>query len=304
MSKPIKDKTFKTVIERSLEPMVLVNRDGIIEFINLSFEKISGYSNKELKGQLVEILVPNALRAKHAKLRKKYTLRPSVRPMNMEINLHLQHKDGHDVPVDISLNPVSEEPNFFIIVATIREAKFQLESMGKMLNFIQHDPLTQLFTLDSFIDKLNYAIHLFKSIGGLISVFYIDIDDFKAINDTYGHHVGNELLKLFSNRLVRVLRESDVVSRYGGDEFCCFTTNANANFKATQDVANKILHTVSQPFVINNFQFTITASIGVSFFPMDATDATTLIQKADKAMYEAKQKKNTYIFFNNEHHQG
>jgi two-component system CheB/CheR fusion protein len=300
MDKMIKDEDFKTIMEHALEAIALMNQEGVIVFVNQAFETISGYSNHELIGQNVEILVPKAFRQKHVKLREQYVLHPIVRPLNMGLNLYLQHKDRHVVPVDISLNPLKKDTNLLIVIVTVREAKFQSDTMQKVLDFIQHDALTKLFTLDSFMEKLNYTLSLFKNVDGIIAVFYIDIDKFKSINDTYGHSVGNQILEIFSTRLVRGLRDSDVVARYGGDEFCCFTTHAHHDLNVIKLITKKLLHSISQPIVVDQYEITITASIGISLFPEDGSNATTLLQKADKAMYAAKKKGNTYVIFESE----
>jgi diguanylate cyclase (GGDEF)-like protein len=131
----------------------------------------------------------------------------------------------------------------------------------------------------------------------IVSVLFLDIDNFKNINDTLGHVVGDELLREFSLRLLECLRVTDIVARIGGDEFGCILVSADGSGNAGL-VASKIREVLRQPFDLQGHQITITASIGISVYPIDSLDADTLVKNGDTAMYRSKTAgRDTYRFF-------
>jgi len=128
-------------------------------------------------------------------------------------------------------------------------------------------------------------------------VIFLDLDNFKIVNDTLGHEKGDELLIEVANRVVKCLRESDTVARVGGDEFAFVLENIATNDNVIH-IVEKIIHAISAPMTIGGHIWNITPSIGITLFPEDGTDAETLIKKADIAMYAVKERgKNGYQFF-------
>jgi diguanylate cyclase (GGDEF)-like protein len=165
----------------------------------------------------------------------------------------------------------------------------------KIHHLAYHDHLTGLSNRLLFNDKLNHAIHLTNRLKKMLAVMFLDLDGFKMINDTMGHAVGDQLLKEVSNRLVKTLRKSDIVSRIGGDEFIILIENID-NISTIKIVADKILKEFSEPFTLENQDCFLTTSIGVAVYPSDGKNAEVLIKNADIAMYKAKEKgKNQYV---------
>jgi len=192
-----------------------------------------------------------------------------------------------------------------LIVRSIRyaiERKHLLVEMEKAREFEQHlayhDVLTNLPNRLLFFDRLKQALTYTKRYSGFLGVLFLDLDGFKSINDTMGHVTGDRLLQLVAQRLKRCTRESDTIARLGGDEFTILLKGV----KTTEDVttvAQKIQKSITKPFAINNRDFYVTSSVGVSIYPFDGDDAETLLQKADFAMYKAKSSgKNNYHLFN------
>jgi diguanylate cyclase (GGDEF)-like protein/PAS domain S-box-containing protein len=300
MPKGLNDIQFKEIVQISPEPIIIVHHKGHILFANDVVEKYFGYHPDELVGQLIEILLPDSLKEEHVKLRKGYMSHPVTRPMNMGLNFRARHKSGHEISIDISLNPLSIAPNTLIITASICPGKNILSREESLYNLIQHDSLTNLFNLDTFKERLNYAINLFNRRDVIFYVLYIDIDNFKMVNDVYGHAMGNRLLKTFSERLTHRLRNCDLIARLGGDEFGCLISNIKQKKNITQ-VVKRLITFLSEPFfldAIDEIIVSITVSVGISVFPKDGDDATTLLAKADSAMYKAKKtgKNNCYFF--------
>jgi len=151
-----------------------------------------------------------------------------------------------------------------------------------------HDHLTGLPNRLLFSDRLNQSIQLTTRMEKTIGVMFIDLDNFKIVNDAMGHDHGDELLKAVATRLLVILRKSDTVARIGGDEFIIMVQNLN-DVDDVIKIAMKIIDCFNQPFKVSNQDIYITASIGVSVYPIDGEDVETLIKNADIAMYKAKE---------------
>jgi diguanylate cyclase (GGDEF)-like protein/PAS domain S-box-containing protein len=150
-----------------------------------------------------------------------------------------------------------------------------------------NDSLTGLPNKELLHDRLQQAMANGRRTQKLLAVCYLDLDGFKPVNDQYGHHAGDALLVELAGRLRAALRDGDTVARLGGDEFVILMNNLDSIFDGERTL-ERILHTVNQPFDIEDEHIVVTASIGVTFFPADDADADTLLRHADKAMYKAK----------------
>ncbi len=157
-----------------------------------------------------------------------------------------------------------------------------------------HDPLTMLPNRTLFNDRLEHGLAQATRHGWLLAVMFIDLDNFKSINDTYGHAAGDELLKVIADRLRRTMRADDTVSRHGGDEFLYLLLEIKDQ-KDAAVIAQKIIRTIGEPCVVRvndaKINASVTSSIGIAMFPNDATTADGLVEYADRAMYRAKQQK-------------
>jgi diguanylate cyclase (GGDEF)-like protein len=150
-----------------------------------------------------------------------------------------------------------------------------------------HDSLTGLPNRTLFVDHYSLALAGAKRHHRRLAIMVLDIDHFKDINDSLGHHYGDQLLKEIGSRLSTVLRKADTVSRLGGDEFALLVTEA-AGPEDEDAVAQKLLTNARKPFLLDDHEVRITASIGSSSYPDDSDEIETLIRLADKAMYQAK----------------
>lgn len=160
-----------------------------------------------------------------------------------------------------------------------------------------HDSLTGLPNRVLFGDRLEAAINFAHRNEQILAVMFIDLDGFKAVNDNYGHAVGDLLLKAVVERLKQNTRESDTLARLGGDEFMLILLQVRGKENAT-NVARKLQASFKEAFKINEHSFSITASIGISIYPFNSQDADTLTRQADSAMYQAKEAgKNTFRFY-------
>jgi diguanylate cyclase (GGDEF)-like protein len=163
-----------------------------------------------------------------------------------------------------------------------------------------HDALTELPNRMLFQDRVQQEVSHAKRDNTHFAVAFIDLDGFKAVNDTRGHAAGDKLLQIVAARLRACVREGDTVARLGGDEFTILLRGA-AIGEGLKRVLRKIIKAVSQPCELGEFSASVTASVGVSLYPADATGVERLLIHADEAMYQAKQTgKNCYVIYGDE----
>jgi diguanylate cyclase (GGDEF)-like protein len=175
-------------------------------------------------------------------------------------------------------------------------SQLQLQK-NEIQHLADHDFLTGLPNRKNFSSLFKHAISIANRKHYSLAVLFLDLDRFKAINDSFGHHVGDEMLKALSQRLQQNLRESDIIARIGGDEFLIIL-EAIDDYHYPGVVAKKILDTIRQPIIVSEHAIHNTASIGIAFFPDDGKDVNALIKNADSAMYLAKEKgKDNYQYY-------
>jgi diguanylate cyclase (GGDEF)-like protein len=167
------------------------------------------------------------------------------------------------------------------------------EKRARYLAF--HDDLTALPNRRYFRERLGCALKNQGTGPPDLAVIYIDLDDFKALNDQYGHATGDALLNLIAERLAHALRAEDLVSRLGGDEYACLITGVSSR-ERLQRIASTLLETVSAPFKIGTLTLNVRPSIGIAVCPFDGTTTDDLMEAADSAMYKAKRKRSPFAF--------
>ncbi len=178
------------------------------------------------------------------------------------------------------------------------EKNRQLEEQKERMDFIAyHDPLTMLPNRTSLQDRLEHAISLARRNEGRLALLFVDLDRFKIVNDTLGHDIGDEMLKEVAQRMQAALRETDTLSRIGGDEFTVLIESLRHPNDAAF-ISEKLLAAIRQPIKSGNYELGTTASIGISIYPDDGEDTATLLKNADSAMYLAKSMgKDSYRFY-------
>jgi diguanylate cyclase (GGDEF)-like protein len=179
------------------------------------------------------------------------------------------------------------EGNPLRIVGTHREITEQVQVEESLRHAGTHDPLTGLPNRTLFNDHLLLAMAQARRNKTVVAVVFLDLDDFKEINDTLGHDVGDLLLKAVAKRLKKEVREVDTVARMGGDEFTLILPGLHDR-KDAEQVAERIREAVARPYWLGDRVLEVSASLGVSLYPLDGRDVRTLMKRADMAMYRAK----------------
>lgn len=207
-------------------------------------------------------------------------------------------KDGALIDVEISSHEIEYAGRRAKVVLAhdVTERHRAEERIQFLANF---DPLTKLPNRNQLNDHLRYALSLAKRSNGHLALMFLDLDHFKDINDTLGHSVGDNLLIESSRRLRLTLREEDTITRLGGDEFILLLPGVDD--VGAECVAQKLLQVIAEPYRLDHFDLSLTASIGIALYPTDGADLETLSKIADSAMYRAKQEgRQCYRFFTQE----
>ncbi len=293
------------VMEVMPEAVIVSDSNGKIMTVNAQAEKLFGYTRSEMIGLSIEALVPERFRTTHASHRSAYIslATPTVRAMGEGRELFARRKDGTEFATEISLGPLKTEDGDFVISA-VRDVSERKQFETRMLHQATHDPLTSLPNRILFHDILAHAMTRALRTEKLLAVLFLDLDEFKNINDTLGHEYGDLLLKEIAQRLTATLRADDLiarddgmVARQGGDEFTILLQGITVVDNIIL-IAEKILAVISRPFIVDNHEMHMTASIGITIFPFDDTDIQSLLRNADTAMYRAKESgKNNFQFY-------
>lgn len=268
--------------------------DGRIKWVNNAFTSLSGYSTEEVTGKTPRLFKSG----KHDVSFYRQVWQTILAGKVWRGEIVNRHKDGDLYTVNQTITPLLDTRgkvcHFVAIHEDISEKK---EAEERILYMAHYDTLTNLPNRILFRDHLELELaHAYRS-GRMVAVMFLDLDRFKIINDTLGHTFGDHLLKGVAERLRACVREGDTVSRLGGDEF----TFIIPDIVQPQDavfIAQKILNVMSRPFHVEGREVHVTPSIGIAMYPSDATDADSLIKKADTAMYYAKEQgKNSFKFY-------
>ncbi len=220
----------------------------------------------------------------------------------------------NDVP-DISLSLLSiillnsanalESFELYKMISDInKDLEEKVKERTKQLEYhALHDPLTDLPNRVLIFDRLEYEIRASQRKNKEMAFLLIDLDRFKDVNDSLGHHAGDVLLVEFGRRLRNIVRDTDTIARLGGDEFGVFLPEVH-NLKNTVDVCRRILKSMEEPFLVEDQYISVDASIGVAMIPAHGKDKDTILRKADVAMYAAKRTKSGYAVFDSDHGEG
>jgi len=272
---------------------VLDDKNSVVDYqileVNVAFEKLTGLNKGELVGRRMSEAVFTPQHITLNWLSMFNDISSSGEPKTLEYFSTLLKKW-------FLVSAYSSQPGYCaIIVSDITEQKEKIE---RAQHYAYHDPLTGLPNRRLFGDRLALSIAQGKREDGKIAVVFLDLDKFKDVNDTLGHEGGDILLKEVAQRLVACIRDGDTASRLGGDEFVLILPNLKEWDEADQ-IVTRILEECRRPFHIKQHVVEITTSIGVSFFPQDGDDVTSLTRNADIAMYLCKEQGRNGICYSN-----
>ena len=275
--------------------ILLIDPQGRILVSNSAMGLISGFSAEELRGQPVEILLPEALHAQHRGDLQQFFQQPRRHNMGQGRILWLQRKDRVQIPVDIALGSFLRKGQP-LVAAFVRDVTDMRRMEERMQYQATHDTLTGLGNRWAFQQHLQECMQQAQVTGEPSALLLLDLDNFKAINDGYGHPAGDHVLQEVAKRLKAVLRSQGWLARLGGDEFAVLLPHADADVAAQW--AEQILHAMQAPCAWGQVQLEFGTSIGVALSPLDARDPPSLMRCADMAMYRAKERgRGNFVFY-------
>jgi diguanylate cyclase (GGDEF)-like protein/PAS domain S-box-containing protein len=285
---------LSSALEQTADSVVITDTQGIIEYANPAFAQTTGFTQAEVLGQNPRLVKSGA--HDHAFFQKLWqTIEAGNVYRGILIN---RRKDGSEYYEEKTITPLKDTKGRIThYISTGKDVTERIQSQQKMVHMAQHDALTELPNRTLLLDRINQAVARARWHKRIVSVIFIDLDRFKTINDTLGHEIGDLLLQQLAARFNACVREGDTVARFGGDEFVILLDDV-ANEGDIRSLVKKVLDAIVPTFEVNGHQLYISASIGISLYPSDGEDATTLLKHADVAMYRAKELgKNTYQFY-------
>ena len=290
------EERYRTVTETATDGIVSLDEHGLILFANSAAGRILGHAAHDLVGRPFEELLPERFREGDGSfLRRCFGDGNSAEPATA-VRVHARHQKGHEVPLEVSFGETGGGRRR-IYTGILRDVTRKLQSEQQIERLAYHDLLTGLPNRALFHDRLaNTLIRALRQ-DEKVAVMFLDLDEFKTINDSLGHIRGDAVLREIGSRLKSCLRGQDTAARLGGDEFIVFLPQVGETVEVAQ-VAAKILNAIAHPMEIDGESLSLTGSIGISVFPTDGVDRETLLSHADTAMYRAKEQgSNTFEFF-------
>lgn len=271
------------ILDLMPDAVCVVDAEGRLLFVNASFERIFGYAPGEVLGRpIFELIHPDDRAA---------TLGQAEQVMAGTLQRHFRnryvHKAGHSVDIQWSARWLPEHGVRIGVaheVTDLRRAERELEYRAS------HDPLTGLPNRRQLQLELQYAITHATQTGNGLAVLYLDLDGFKEANDRGGHDAGDRLLGEVAQRLLRGLRQGDLVARVGGDEFVALLPGCR-DAAAARSVAEGLRARLSPPYMLPDGLFRLDASVGIACFPTDGSSPDALLTHADRAMYATKRQR-------------
>ncbi|HEY5683623.1 MAG TPA: EAL domain-containing protein [Sulfuricaulis sp.] len=278
---------YRTLFEAAKDAIFLM-KDGLFMDCNQHTLEMFGCQRHEIIGRsLIDFSPPYQLDGRPSKEKSLQKINAALggEPQFFEwVHIHL---DGTSFHAEVSLNAITLN-NERYLHAIVRDISERMQAQEKLQYLAHHDSLTGLPNRAMFLERLDHALTRARWTSRPLAVLFLDLDRFKNINDTLGHDIGDNALRIAAQRLLDSVREGDTVARLGGDEF----TVLLEDLASTDDVpvvAQKIIESVSQPFEVESREFVMTTSIGISLYPSDGDDSLNLLRNADTAMYRAKE---------------
>jgi diguanylate cyclase (GGDEF)-like protein/PAS domain S-box-containing protein len=283
---------LRGVIDGALDGIVTIDAQGAIVEFNPAAESIFGHRRQDVIGrQLADVIIPKSYRAAHMNGHQRFVETGNSRIFNQRLELTALRADGSEFPVELTLISI-EHQGIPLVTGFIRDITDRKRAEQDIRHLAFFDPLTRLPNRRLLVDRLQHTQDISARSKRYGALLFIDLDNFKSLNDTKGHDYGDLLLVEVANRLRACIRAEDTVSRLSGDEFLVLLEDLREDIEQSiaeaRIVAEKILDAVNQPSQLRDVEHHNTCSIGISLFRGHESSVEELLKRADTAMYEAK----------------
>ncbi len=296
------DAKLRAIINGALDGIVTIDATGAVVEFNPAAERIFGYAKDEVMGKpLSEIIVPPALRNAHETKHREFVLTGKKHIFDRRLELTAMRADGSEFPVELTLTSLQSNDST-LVTGFIRDISIQKKAQQEIENYAYSDALTGLPNRRLLIDRFHHAMAISRRSNAYCALIFLDLDNFKLLNDTKGHDAGDQLLIEVANRIQRSIRSGDTVARLSGDEFIIVIEDLDADenmaYRQAREIAQKILSVLSEPCQFKLFEFNTSASLGITLFNNDEFGFEDHLRHADTAMYQSKTAgRNTYRFY-------
>lgn len=296
------DKKLRAVINGALDAIVTINRDGNLVEFNPAAERIFGYKREQVIGRpMVDMIIPPAMRQGHERGYQHYLETGERHIFNQRVELNAMRSDGSVFPIELTLIALNDD-NLSLVAGFIRDISEQKRARQEIENFAYYDGLTSLPNRRLLADRFQLAALKCARTRNYCALIFIDLDNFKQLNDTKGHDAGDQLLIEVARRIRHTVRAGDTVARLSGDEFVVIIEELdnyyNVAYQQVNEIAQKLLAELNKTYLLGMFEFNTSASIGISLLNDDQQSFEQHLRHADTAMYEAKAMgRNTYRFY-------
>jgi diguanylate cyclase (GGDEF)-like protein/PAS domain S-box-containing protein len=288
---------LSSAVEQTADSVIITNLKGTIEYVNPAFEKATGFRREEALGQTPRIVKSGNHDTAFYQRLWGTILRGEV----FRAVLANRRKDGSLYYEEKTITPLKNDKGEIThFVSTGKDVTERMEAQQRLDRLAYYDSLTGLPNRNLFRDRLRHALGRAQRGTLLVAVLVLDLDNFKTINDSLGHDVGDQLLRAVAQRLGDYVRAEDTAARLGGDEFVIVLESVACADDASA-VAQKLIDALTRPFALGDHEVFVSASIGIALYPHDDRDADNLLKHADTAMYRAKEQgRNAYRFYSAE----
>ncbi|MCX7569310.1 EAL domain-containing protein [Tumebacillus sp. DT12] len=288
-----KEQYYKSLFEHNPDAVYTLNLEGAIIHTNAASVKVTGYGPEETHGLPVNDLIPPDERFR---AQENFFKALQGEPQNYELTA--RHRDGHSVELAVTNVPILVNGEVQGVYAIAKDITVHRTVEKRLRHMAFYDTTTNLPNRILFEDQLGRELSRARQNNRTLAVFSLDIDRFKYVNDTLGHTMGDLLLQSVTERLRECAREGDTVARVGGDEFTLILSDLDDPADAVV-LAEQVLAAFAQPFMLDEIELFVTASVGISIGPNDGHHVIDLIKNADTAMYRAKELgRNNYQLYN------
>jgi len=291
------EERYQSLLDLTPTAIITIDDTQKIVLFNKAAEQIFGYDSHEMIGQSLDKLIPEKNRHQHKNQVKSFETSDVDSISAIKRNpVAALRKNGETLFIEASISKIKRATGT-LITAAITDVTERLQAEEKIQHQANFDSLTDLPNRFLSLDRLSQLLSEAQRNNEKVAVLFLDLDDFKKINDTLGHETGDELLIEAAKRLYSVIRSGDTVGRLGGDEFIVLLGGL-PNAADAQPIAENLLNRFRDAFRINGRELILTASIGIAVFPEDGNRASELLRNADSAMYHSKEQgRNTYSYF-------
>jgi diguanylate cyclase (GGDEF)-like protein/PAS domain S-box-containing protein len=293
---------LRAIFNGAFDAIVTINEQGEIVEFNPAAERIFGYKREEVLGQtLDQVMIPASVRERHMKGHQHYINTGERRMFDQRLELIAMRSDGTEFPVELTLTSLKEH-GIRLVTGFIRDITERKSAEEAINQLAFYEALTGLPNRRLLMDRIGQAFAHSAREGCYGAVIFVDLDNFKSLNDTRGHEVGDKLLIQVAGRIKKQIRDEDTVCRLGGDEFVILLTNLGNEQEvallSARQIAELLLHNINSPYNLNGFEHHTSSSLGVCLFLGYEINQDELLKRADAAMYQAKSMgRNTLCFY-------